>query len=169
MLDLGIPYTSPIPMGEDNSTTWMIAHGYRLSPNVRHIGVQTRILQSFVEHGDIVLGQVGTHSNLADHLTKILPRPAFMNTTYMMGLRFLTALHYEAVNLRNKVSSERWTDCGLDFYFLLFILFYISNCHWNNFLFGDVILTDDILISVCHAVQRSHALFAVSSSQSSFS
>jgi hypothetical protein len=40
MMDLGIPYTGPITIGEDNSATRMIAHGGKMSRNVRHVAVK---------------------------------------------------------------------------------------------------------------------------------
>jgi hypothetical protein len=105
MMDLGIPYTGPITIGEDNSATRMIAHGGKMSRNVRHVAVQTLAIQRMVDIGAAALREVGSTENPADHFTKILPGPPlYKHCGEMMGLRFLTALHLAAVARRNQAA-----------------------------------------------------------------
>ena len=83
MLDLGVPYHGPIAMAEDNNAMHLIAHGGKVTQNVR-----------LVEIGAAAMREVGSQANHADHFTKILLGPPFIDhTMYMMGIHFLTTLH----------------------------------------------------------------------------
>jgi hypothetical protein len=42
MSDIGLPYTAPIPMGEDNEATRIIGHAGKLTRNVRHLALQSK-------------------------------------------------------------------------------------------------------------------------------
>ena len=100
--DFGVPLMAPVPMGEDNEATRIIAHAGKLTRNVRHIAIQTTELQSMVKLGIMALLRVGSADNRADHFTKLLPPSAFIqHTTSLMGVRFITAHHAAMVARRN--------------------------------------------------------------------
>jgi hypothetical protein len=52
---MGIPFSAPTPMGEDNEATHIIAHAGKLARNVRHIAIQTTELQHMVKLGLMAL------------------------------------------------------------------------------------------------------------------
>jgi hypothetical protein len=92
MSDIGLPYTAPIPMGEDNEATRIIGHAGKLTRNVRHLAIQTNELQSIIGMGHMALHCVASDDNKADHCTKMLPDRAFhSHTSALMGERFITS------------------------------------------------------------------------------
>ena len=94
MDDLGIPLQGPISLAEDNSATRDIAHGGKVTSNMRHLAVRTHSLMDLVRFGYILLRKVKSCFNRADHYTKLLPKPAFeLHTHHSLGLRFLTHEH----------------------------------------------------------------------------
>jgi hypothetical protein len=102
MSDIGLPYTAPIPMGEDNEATRIIGHAGKLTRNVRHLAIQTNELQSIIGMGHMALRRVGSADNKADHCTKMLPDRAFhSHTSALMGERFITPLHLAELMRRN--------------------------------------------------------------------
>jgi hypothetical protein len=100
--DMGIPFSAPTPMGEDNEATRIIAHAGKLTCNVRCIAIQTTELQHMVKLGLMALLRVGSADNRADHFTKLLPAGAVVpHTASLMGLCFITAHHAAMVARRN--------------------------------------------------------------------
>jgi hypothetical protein len=94
MDDLGLPFESPIPVAEDNTTTRIIAHTGKVTRNTRHIALRTLSLQALVRELIAMFRAVRSTNNRSDHFTKALPFPAFSeHCPKMMGLRFLTARH----------------------------------------------------------------------------
>ena len=72
MSDIDLPYTAPIPMGEDNeAATRIIGHAGKLTGNVHHLAIQTNELQSFLGMGHMALHCVGSTNNKADQATKM--------------------------------------------------------------------------------------------------
>jgi hypothetical protein len=104
MMDFGVPYRDPIPMAEDNDTTRMIGHAGCLTRNVRHsIAIQTSELQSIISHRHMAMHRVDSANNHSDHFTKLLGPSAFEpHVQYMMGRRFITALHAKVLEERNR-------------------------------------------------------------------
>jgi hypothetical protein len=99
---MGIPFSAPTPMGEDNEATRIIAHAGKLTCNVRHIAIQTTELQHMVKLGLMALLCVGSADNRADHFTKLLPAGAFIpHTASLMGLRFITDHHATVIARHN--------------------------------------------------------------------
>ena len=100
--DMGIPFSAPTPMGEDNEATHIIAHAGKLTRNVRHIAIQTTELQYMVKLGLMALHRVGSADNRSDHFTKLLPAGAFIpHTASLMGLHFITDHHAAIIARRN--------------------------------------------------------------------
>ena len=103
MEDLGIPYTSEIPLATDNNSNRLIGQGRRLTRNVRHIAIQSTALQEMVQFGTMALRAVGSEDNRADHCTKALPASGVLeHAGYALGLRFLTLLHAKETKKRNE-------------------------------------------------------------------
>ena len=58
------------------------------------------MVQKAVEELILALRRVGSEHNTADHFTKLLPQVPFnKHTNAMMGTRFLTRFHLEALEL----------------------------------------------------------------------
>jgi hypothetical protein len=104
MADMGIPFTDPIPIEEDNEATRIIRHAGKLTRNVRHIAIQTTELQSMIKLRLMALHGVGSADNKADHCTKLLAAAAFILHTaaLLMGICFITAHHAAVIARRNQ-------------------------------------------------------------------
>ena len=108
MLDIGAPYQQPILMGEDNDACRHISEGGRLSRQVRHLCIQTAILQSDAQRGIFKLFRQDTKDNTADHQTKFLPSDTFWaHTSKIMGERFITSAHQRAIDHRNQPKESK--------------------------------------------------------------
>lgn len=67
MLDIGVPYTEAIPVGEDNEAACIIGHhSSRLTCNVRHIAIQMANLQSLVCTEIMAMFCVGSANNTSN-------------------------------------------------------------------------------------------------------
>ena len=108
MLDIGLPYTEAIPVGEDNEAVRIIGYSGRLTRNVRHIATQKANLQSLIRDEVMAMFRVGTQDNASDHFTKMLPGLTFTrHTDHMMGTRFITPAHARALQVRNNSSTKK--------------------------------------------------------------
>jgi len=106
MLDIGLPYSGPIAVGEDNNACRLIAHGGKLTRNVRHIAIQTAALQQTIQEELIAMYGKPSQDNRADFFTKLLGAILFWeHSDHFMGVRFLTQKHREAIRQRNLQSS----------------------------------------------------------------
>ena len=102
MEDLGIPYTGPTSIAEDNRATQLAANARQISKRMRHIATQQVALQSFTATGYTNYYLVKGTNNKADHFTKFLSLPAILqHCGHMMGLRFLTREHVELTRKKN--------------------------------------------------------------------
>lgn len=103
MEDLGIPYSGPTPIAEDNRATQLAANAGQISKRTRHIATQQAALQTFTATGYTSYYLVKGTNNKADHFTKFLSLPAVLqHCAHMMGLRFLTREHVEMTRKRNQ-------------------------------------------------------------------
>ena len=106
MLDIGLPYSGPIAVGEDNNACRIVAHGGKLTRNLRHIAIQTAALQRTIQEELIAMYAKPSQNNRADFFTKLLGYVLFWeHSNFFMGARFLTPKHREAIRKRNTQAS----------------------------------------------------------------
>jgi len=86
--DLGIPQHQATIMFEDNRGALFMANAQQPSNRTRHIDIKTFALTDWVEQDLMLLMDILTSENCADHLTKALPKTLFYrHTDTLMGRR----------------------------------------------------------------------------------
>ena len=77
MQELGLTQSEPTPILEDNNGCIQLARNPLIVSRSRHIHLSYHALRQRQAHGHIILCKVGTHDQVADLLTKALPRQQF--------------------------------------------------------------------------------------------
>jgi hypothetical protein len=84
--DLGIPQHDATIMFEDNRGALFMANAQQPSNRTRHIDIKTFALTDWVEQDLMMLIDILSSENCADHLTKALPKTLFYrHTDTLMG------------------------------------------------------------------------------------
>ena len=81
--------SSPVDLYCDNSGAIAQAKEPRAHQKSKHILRRFHLIHEIVERGDVKICKVHTDSNIADPLTKPLPRPKPEAHTRSMGMRYL--------------------------------------------------------------------------------
>eukprot|EP00961_Rhodomonas_salina_P163520 2202319-Rhodomonas_salina.1 len=76
---LGIPQTQPTIVFEDNWACIHLSRNAVLHHKSKHINVRVYHLRDLCKAGIMSLLKIGTDDQVADALTKALPRPAFVS------------------------------------------------------------------------------------------
>jgi hypothetical protein len=84
--DLGSPQEAATVAYEDNDGCTSMVNAQKPTPRTRHIDIKYFTLCDWVERDLIILEQIDTSINLADHLTKTLSRILFhRHADYLLG------------------------------------------------------------------------------------
>ena len=75
---MGIKVRRPCVVYEDNTAAAKIANNVTAIKRTKHIDVRHHFLREHVEQGTITIVQVSTHKQLADVMTKVLGKEAFL-------------------------------------------------------------------------------------------
>ena len=92
MTDLGVVPSAlnPITLFCDNTGAIALAKEPRFHKKSRHIKRRFNLIRDYVEGEDVNICKVHTDLNVADPLTKPLPRPKHDRHQNCMGVRFIT-------------------------------------------------------------------------------
>ena len=71
------PQTRPTELWEDNASCILISENPTNRERSRHVNVRVHFLRDMVRNGDVKLIKCAGTQNVADALTKSLPKPAF--------------------------------------------------------------------------------------------
>ncbi len=69
---------------EDNNSALELAKCPRMRPRTKHIAVKYHFFRDHVQNGNINIEHICTNIQVADILTKLLPRPAFESLRHLM-------------------------------------------------------------------------------------
>ena len=84
--DLDVPQDAATILYEDNDAATAIANAGKPTPRARHMDIKYFALAEYVERDLVILDRIDTSQNLADALTKPLPRILFYrHRDFMMG------------------------------------------------------------------------------------
>ena len=75
--DLQVQFSEPIPIFYDNSSAINISKNPIMHSKIKHIPIKYHFVREQVTEKNIKLEYVGTKEQIADILTKPLPREAF--------------------------------------------------------------------------------------------
>jgi hypothetical protein len=91
LMDLGVVQgaSNSLDIYCDNNGAIAQANGPRQYQKNKHILMRYHLIRQFVEQGDIKLCKVHTDANIADLLTKALPRPKHEAHMRGMGIRWM--------------------------------------------------------------------------------
>ena len=78
LLTIGISVRLPIVVMEDNQTCMQIADNPVSQRRTRHMDVRYHFIRDQINDGIITVRYCATRDMLADVLTKVMPRPAFL-------------------------------------------------------------------------------------------
>jgi hypothetical protein len=84
--ELGYPQSSPISMNEDNQSCIELALNPIHHARTKHLDIQLHFVRQCLSKGIITLVYRRTQDNIADILTKPLPRPQFERLRALMGV-----------------------------------------------------------------------------------
>lgn len=84
--ELGLWQPTTSTLFTDNQSAIAIAHNPQFHSRTKHIDIALHFLRDHVQSGTLNTVYVNTKDNLADILTKALPRPAHDDFTYRIGL-----------------------------------------------------------------------------------
>ena len=76
----------PIQLYEDNKSTIAMGISNSYTKRSRHIDVQYHYIRQLIEKGIVKINYLQTEQQIADILTKPLPRPLFTRLRKMMGM-----------------------------------------------------------------------------------
>ncbi|KAF5320751.1 hypothetical protein D9619_000007 [Psilocybe cf. subviscida] len=86
MSEMGLPQPRPAVLRADNQSSIYLARNQKHNARVKHIDVQAHYIRDRVASGDITVEYVPSSENLADILTKSLPRVTHMRLCHAMRL-----------------------------------------------------------------------------------
>ena len=84
--ELHISLRFPITIYLDNSGAIALSTAAKFHQRTKHIDLRYHFIREHVDNGSFTLIWVPTHLNVADVLTKALPRPAFTQFCSLLGL-----------------------------------------------------------------------------------
>ena len=92
MIDLGVVPSAldPMTLFCDNTSAIALAEEPRFHKSTRHIKRRFNSIQGYIKEEDINICKVHTYLNVADPLTKPLPRTKHDHHQNSMGARFIT-------------------------------------------------------------------------------
>jgi len=76
LADIDFPQPRPAQLSADNSGAISLTENTKNNARVKHIDIRHHYLRECVETGDLHVNYIPTTENIADLLTKALPRPA---------------------------------------------------------------------------------------------
>ena len=79
LADMGYCQSSPTQLFSDNQAAIRLVANPKYHKRTKHIDVVYHLIREFQEHGEIIVSYVHTADQLADILTKALPRTSFSN------------------------------------------------------------------------------------------
>ena len=86
--ELGYKQLVPTTLYEDNRGALYMANAEQPTKRTRHMDIKTFALQDWIQNGHLVMTQIPTANNTADHFTKALGRIKFyQQTDILMGRR----------------------------------------------------------------------------------
>ena len=83
---LNIPFVSPVPLYLDNSGAITLSTAAKFHQRTKHIDILYHFIRFHIDNRSFLLIWVPSHRNIADILTKALPRPAFNTLCSSIGL-----------------------------------------------------------------------------------
>jgi hypothetical protein len=86
MSELGLEEPGPTTLWVDNQSTIAMTKNSRFHARTKHIDIRHHFVREAVEHQTISVKYIPTTENIADGLTKPLPRPAFELFVRNLGL-----------------------------------------------------------------------------------
>ena len=86
MSELGLEEPGPTTLWVDNQSTIAMTKNSRFHARTKHIDIRHHFVREAVEHQTISVKYIPTSENIADGLTKPLPRPAFELFVRNLGL-----------------------------------------------------------------------------------
>ena len=92
LTELGITFTKPITLYEDNQSTIKLVKNPELHGWSKHIHIREMFLQEAAQQLIFIIHYCATADQLADIFTKALPVPAFENLRRSLGLCVLSEL-----------------------------------------------------------------------------
>ena len=86
LAELNIPFVSPVPLYLDNSGAITLSTTAKFHQHTKHIDILYHFIRFHIDNRSFLLIWVPSHHNIADILTKALPRPAFNTLCSSIGL-----------------------------------------------------------------------------------
>ena len=84
--ELNIPFQSPVPIHLDNAGAIALSVAAKFHQRTKHIDIRYHFIRFHIDDGSFILIWIPSHLNIADVLTKALPRPAFDKLRTSLGL-----------------------------------------------------------------------------------
>ena len=86
MSKIGFPLSEPLEIIGNNEAAIRVASGEELSfKRAKHINIKYHAIRDRVSNNEIVVTQIDSEDNLADQLTKVLPRERFESQSNDLG------------------------------------------------------------------------------------
>ena len=86
MSEIGFPLSEPLEIIGDNEAAIRVASGEEpLFKRAKHINIKYHAIRDHVSNNEIVVTQINSEDNLADQLTKVLPRERFESQSNNLG------------------------------------------------------------------------------------
>jgi hypothetical protein len=82
-IDISLPTTIAI----DNNSAMKLSRNPEFHARTKHISMRHHFIRERINEGDVKLERVDTKNNIADLLTKALPRPRFGELVEKMGMK----------------------------------------------------------------------------------
>ncbi|CDO73534.1 hypothetical protein BN946_scf185014.g4 [Trametes cinnabarina] len=87
LAELGFPIDGPTDMFVDNQSAIASAHAQTSHARTKHIDIHYHFVRERIASNEVRVVHCPSEDNLADALTKVLPRPRFKTLIFRMGMR----------------------------------------------------------------------------------
>lgn len=78
---------TPTPISIDNNSAMRLSRNPEFHARTKHIAMRHHFIREHVANGDVKLERIDTKNNIADILTKALPRPRFVELVGKMNMK----------------------------------------------------------------------------------
>ena len=86
MADLGYPQSAPTLLKSDNQAAIRLVRNPEFHKRTKHVDIKYHVIRDHFTHQRLQVAYVPTADNVADLLTKPLPRDRFQRLTSLLGL-----------------------------------------------------------------------------------
>jgi hypothetical protein len=90
---IGYPQTGPTPLFGDNQSAIRLVKNPEYHKRTKHIDIQYHFIREKFENGDIGISYISTDQQIADIMTKPLPRDKFERLRAQLPMASLQDLH----------------------------------------------------------------------------